>query len=69
MFSLERNEAVLKKMLPPYNKSIRELAEEEGILDATLYNCRKVARAEGPYSQPSCRDRFETTRFFGQNMP
>ena len=43
----ERKEAVLKKMLPPHNKSIREIAREEGICEATLYNWRKLARAEG----------------------
>jgi len=31
----ERKEAVLKKMLPP-GKAIQELAQEEGILEATL---------------------------------
>jgi transposase-like protein len=43
----ERREAVLKKMLPPNPKSIREIAREEGISEATLYNWRKAARAEG----------------------
>ena len=43
----ERKEAILKKMLPPNNKTIREVAEEEGISEATLYNWRKAARAEG----------------------
>ena len=43
----ERKEAVLKKMLPPSNKSIPEIAREEGISAATLYNWRKAARAEG----------------------
>jgi len=43
----ERKEAVLKKMLPPNNKSIREIAREEGICEATLYNWRKKARAQG----------------------
>jgi len=43
----ERKEAVLKKMLPPDNKTIKELAREEGISEATLYNWRKAARAEG----------------------
>jgi len=28
-YSAERKEAVLKKMLPPHNRSIREIAEEE----------------------------------------
>lgn len=43
----ERKEAVLKKMLPPSNKSIPEIAREEGISAATRYNWRKAARAEG----------------------
>lgn len=43
----ERKEAVLKKMLPPTNKTIKELAAEEGISEATLYNWRNAARAEG----------------------
>ena len=46
-YSLERKEAVLKKMLPPNNRSIAALAEEEGISDATLYNWRQQARNEG----------------------
>ena len=46
-YSAERKEAVLKKMLPPNNRSIREIAAEEGISEATLYNWRKAARAEG----------------------
>ena len=43
----ERKEAVLKKMLPPNNNTIREIARKEGISEATLYNWRKAARAEG----------------------
>lgn len=46
-YSLERKEAVLKKMLPPNNQSITSLAKEEGISDATLYNWRKQARDMG----------------------
>ncbi len=38
---------MLKKMLPPHNRSIPELAEEEGISEAALYVWRKAARAEG----------------------
>ncbi len=34
-------------MLPPKNKPLKELAQEEGISEATLYNWRKAARAEG----------------------
>lgn len=43
----ERKAAVLKKMLPPNNKTIPELCKEEGICEGTLYNWRKAARAEG----------------------
>ena len=46
-YSAERKEAVLRKMLPQNNRSIREIAAEEGISEATLYNWRKAARAEG----------------------
>jgi len=46
-YTPERKEAVLRKMLPPHNRSIPELAEEEGISEGTLYNWRKAARAEG----------------------
>jgi transposase-like protein len=46
-YSPERREAVLKKMLPPNNRSIAALAIEEGISDATLYNWRQRARNEG----------------------
>jgi len=46
-YAKERKEAVLKKMLPPNNRTIKELAAEEGISEATLYNWRKAARAEG----------------------
>ena len=43
----ERKEAVLAKMAGPQRKSIPELAEEEKISEATLYNWRKEARQEG----------------------
>jgi len=46
-YSVERRESVLKKMLPPNNRSIAMLAKEEGISDATLYLWRKQARDEG----------------------
>ena len=46
-YSLERKEAVLKKMLPPNRQSIAALAKAEGISDATLYNWRQQARNEG----------------------
>lgn len=43
----ERKEAILKKMLPPNNRSVKNLAQEEGISEATLYQWRKAARAAG----------------------
>jgi transposase-like protein len=46
-YSPERKEAVLKKMMPPRNRSIYQLAIEEGISEATLYNWRQQARAKG----------------------
>ena len=46
-YSEERKEAVLAKLLPPHNRTIAELAEEEGISTATLYNWRRQAREKG----------------------
>ena len=43
----ERKEAVLRKMLPPNNKTIPAIAKEEGISEGTLFNWRKAARSEG----------------------
>jgi len=46
-YSKERKEAVLKKMMPPHNRSIIDLAKEEGISEATLYLWRRQARERG----------------------
>jgi len=46
-YSSERKAAVLKKMLPPHNQTIAEVAESEGISDATLYNWRSQAKQQG----------------------
>ena len=46
-YSSERKEAVLKKMLPPYNRPLSEVAREEGISVGTLYLWRKEARRQG----------------------
>ncbi len=46
-YSKERREAVLKKMLPPNNRSIPQISDEEGISVATLYKWRSDARAKG----------------------
>jgi transposase-like protein len=42
-YSDERKEAVLRKMLPPHNRSLSALAAEEGTSEATLYNWRRAA--------------------------
>lgn len=46
-YSPERKESVLRKMMPPHNRSIKQLAQEEGISEATLFNWRKKAREKG----------------------
>ena len=46
-YSQERKESVLRKMLPPHNRPLAELAAEEGISEATLYNWRREARNQG----------------------
>ena len=46
-YSKERKEAILKKMLPPENKSLQEIAQSEGIAIGTLYNWRSAARQKG----------------------
>jgi hypothetical protein len=35
-YSIERREAVLKKLLPPHNRSVPEVSREEGISEPTL---------------------------------
>ncbi len=65
-YSPERKEAVLKKLLPPNNKSVAELAAEEGISAATLFNWRKAVRKQGrllpgsgrPSDSWSTKDKF-----------
>jgi transposase-like protein len=46
-YSLERKTAVLKRMLPPNSMAIRQLSQEEGISEATLYDWRAEARRKG----------------------
>lgn len=42
-YSTERKEAVLRKMVPPQNRSIKQLDREEGISEAILINWRRNA--------------------------
>ena len=46
-YSPERKDDVLRKMMPPHNRSIKQLAREEGISEATLFAWRKQARDKG----------------------
>ncbi|WP_416221768.1 IS3 family transposase [Shewanella sp. YLB-07] len=46
-YSYERKEAVLKKLLPPQNMTVTEVARSEGISYQTLYHWRDKARKEG----------------------
>lgn len=46
-YSEERKEAVLSKLLPPYNMTVAELARQEGISEPTLYTWRNKAKSEG----------------------
>ncbi|MAX31658.1 MULTISPECIES: transposase [Halomonadaceae] len=38
---------MLKKLFPPHNRTVAEVAEEEGISATTLYNWRNKARKAG----------------------
>lgn len=46
-YSEERKSSVLKKLLPPHNLPLAEVAEMEGINLSTLYNWRTKAKEEG----------------------
>lgn len=46
-YSPERKAALLKKLLPPLNLSVAELARQEGVSEVTLYAWRKQAKVEG----------------------
>ena len=46
-YSRERKLAVLKRMLPPNNMPIGQLAKQEGIATSTLFSWRAEARSTG----------------------
>lgn len=46
-YSPERKEAILQKMAPPQSMTVAEVARQEGISTASLYNWRKSARERG----------------------
>lgn len=46
-YSPERKEAIQRRMMPPENKSVMELARETGITNQTLYNWRRQLKIRG----------------------
>ena len=46
-YSPERKEATQRRMMPPENKSVMELARETGITNQTLYNWRRQLKTQG----------------------
>jgi transposase-like protein len=46
-YPAERKAAVIAKMLPPHNTSLRQLSQEEGISEGTLARWRSEARSRG----------------------
>lgn len=46
-YSEERKAAVLKKLLPPVNRTVVSVSAEEGISDVTLYSWLKQCRERG----------------------
>lgn len=46
-YSAERKAAVIQRMLPPHNVSLRQLSQEEGISEGTLSRWRAEARSKG----------------------
>lgn len=47
IYSAERKQSVIRKMMSPHNIPIPQLSREEGISDVTLYTWRKQAREKG----------------------
>ena len=45
--SEERKAALLKKLLPPHNLAVSELAKSEGLSESALYNWLKKAKEAG----------------------
>lgn len=46
-YPAERKEAILRKLLPPMNKTVAEVSREEGISTHTLYNWRDQVKQTG----------------------
>ncbi len=65
-YSQERKEAVLRKLAPPMNLTVPEVADAEGISAASLYNWRKQARERGEVlpSRGSAPDQWSSEEKF-----
>lgn len=62
-FSKEYKEKILKRLQPPENKSVKELAEEEDIPKTTIYTWISKARKKGqliPNSKPANDDKWRS---------
>jgi transposase-like protein len=46
-YSAERKESILRRMMPPENRSVPELAKESGIAEQTLYTWRRNLKSQG----------------------
>ena len=46
-YSQERKQAVLAKLAPPHQRTVKDVAAEEGISPSTLYHWRQQARLNG----------------------
>lgn len=47
VYSSERKAAVMRKLLPPENRSVASVSREEGITEQTLYNWVKEVKRHG----------------------
>ncbi|ANU09699.1 transposase [Planococcus antarcticus DSM 14505] len=46
-YTKEQKDAILKRMMPPQNESVKSITEDLGISKQTLYKWRKQARSAG----------------------
>ena len=46
-YSQERKQAVLARLAPPHQQTVKDVAAEEGISPATLYHWRQQTRLTG----------------------
>lgn len=63
VFSQEFRENILKRLQAPENKSVSEIAQEEGLPTSTIYTWISKARKDGlliPNSNPSIDDKWRS---------